>query len=85
MSDHRGEQLVTYVAGPFSVLVGILVVGGIISDLITTCQTHRPLGAAMMVIGLLSASALVAYGTYIIRQGHRRLREGPWRAEHYES
>ncbi len=82
MSDYRSEQLVTYVAGPFSILVGVLMIASSMGDLMSW-PVHRSLGVAMTITGLFSGFFLVAYGTYLIRQGRRRLRGGPWRAEHY--
>ncbi|MBI4449569.1 hypothetical protein HY634_00760 [Candidatus Uhrbacteria bacterium] len=82
MSAYRSEQLVTYVAGPFSVFVGMWIAGSAIGDLVPS-QAHRQLGTAMAVTGLLSALALIAYGIYVLREGRRRLASDHWRAEHF--
>lgn len=77
MSDYRKEQLLTYVGGPFLVLVGLALFA---PSLLLLGLRDKP---AMDVLCLIVGGAHFAYGLYVIREGRRRLASNPWRAEHF--
>lgn len=77
MSDYRTEQLLTYVGGPFLVLVGLALFAP--SLLLLGLRDQ----AAMDVFCLVVGGAHCAYGLYIFREGRRRLADNHWRAEHF--
>lgn len=78
MSDYRGEQSLTYVGAPFFVLLGLYFVYRSVD-----CFVHAPGHIEMGIMNAILGLALTVYGAYFIREGRRRLREGPWRAEHF--
>lgn len=77
MSDYRREQLLTYVGGPFLVLVGLAL---FVPSLLLLGLSQF---ATINIIGLVGGGAHCVYGAYVIREGRCRLASDHWRAEHF--
>jgi hypothetical protein len=77
MSKYRAEWLLTYVGGPILVLVGLALFTP--SLLLSGLRNELVMDISCLILG----GAHVLYGGHIIHAGRRKLREGPWRAEHF--
>ncbi|MDO8621869.1 MAG: hypothetical protein Q7R80_01425 [bacterium] len=83
MSDHRREQLLTYVFGPLIAANGLLILYGgarcVVPNGKLPTEHGFAWGAFVGIVALLHA----LYGAYVIHEGRRRLAGAHWRAEHY--
>lgn len=78
MNDYQRKQLLTYVGGPFLVLVGLVLFAP--SLLLLGLRNKF---AMIDVIGCVIGACHCIYGAYVIREGRRRLASNHWRAEHF--
>lgn len=85
MSDYRREQLLTYIGGPFLVLVSAALAGLLGANAVGALGASKLLGGAMIATGLLVSFGLALYGAYTIHEGRRVLASDHWRAEHFQA
>lgn len=80
MSDYRREQLLTYIGGPFLVLVGLYLMYRSVNYL---CFVSAPGHIGMGIMNAVVGPVVLSYGVYVFRTGRRLLASDHWRAEHF--